>query len=169
MVSAMNHDDYADAYIRSVLDGVRTIAVVGASPDWTRPSSYVMKYLASKGFVLCAINPKAAANGQLINGDAAYASLADAPGPIDMVDIFRNSEAAGGIVDEALALDPLPKAIWMQFHVRNDAAAARAEDRGVKVVMNRCTKVEYSRLNGELGWTGINPRVLTSKRRKLMP
>ncbi|MCA8931385.1 MAG: CoA-binding protein [Rhodospirillaceae bacterium] len=165
----MNHDSYGDDYIRSILDDVRTIAVVGASPDWNRPSSFVMKYMATKGFRLFGVNPKAASAGQRIGDGPAFASLAEVPEPIDMVDIFRNSEAAGAVVDEALDLAPLPKAIWMQFHVRNDAAAARAEARGIRVVMNRCPKVEYSRLNGELGWTGVNPRVLTSRRRKLSP
>ena len=163
----MNHDSYSEAYIRGILDDVRTIAVVGASADWNRASSFVIKYLSTKGFRLFPVNPKAAAAGQTIAGGTAYASLADIAEPIDLVDIFRNSEAAGQIVDEALALDPPPKAIWMQFNVRNDAAAARAEARGVRVVMNRCPKVEYSRLNGELGWTGVNPGILSSKRRKL--
>jgi uncharacterized protein len=95
------------------------------------------------------------------------ARLADLAQPVDMVEIFRNSEAAGPLVDEALALDPLPQVIWMQLGVRNDAGAARAEARGVTVVMNRCPKIEYGRLSGEIGWTGVNSRILSAKRPKL--
>ncbi len=108
------------------------------------------------------VNPGLA--GQDIVGCKVFARLADIPEPVDMVEIFRNSEAAGPITDEALALDPLPKVIWMQLSVRNDAAAARAEARGVTVVMNRCPKIEYGRLSGEIGWQGINSRVLSSKK-----
>ena len=165
--SGRNHDNYTDAYLKDVLDRVRVIAMVGASTDWNRPSSFVMKYLRQKGFRVIPINPKAAAAGQTIQGETVYAGLADVPEPIDMVDIFRSSEAAGPIVDAALALTPPPKVIWMQLTVRNDAAAARAEAAGLEVVMNRCPKIEYSRLHGELSWTGINSKLITSKRRKL--
>jgi predicted CoA-binding protein len=158
----MNHDSYPEAYIREILGSVKTIAMVGASANDARPSYFVLKYLAARGYVMLPINPGLA--GGEIGGIRVYGSLAEAPGPIDMVDIFRNSEAAGGVVDEALKLDPLPKVIWMQLSVRNDAAAARAEARGVKVVMNRCPKIEYGRLSGEIGWTGVNSRVISARK-----
>ena len=145
----MNHDSYPDDYIRGILTNVKRIAMVGASANTARPSFFVLKYLSERGFTMLPINPGLA--GGAILGLEVYASLAEAPGPIDMVDIFRNSDAAGAVVDEALALDPLPRVIWMQLGVRNDAAAARAEAKGVKVVMNRCPKIEYGRLSGEIG------------------
>jgi predicted CoA-binding protein len=162
----MNHNTYSDDYIRDVLQSVKTIAVVGASANEARPSYFVFKYLLGRGYRMIAINPGLA--GQELLGAPCYATLKDVPEPIDMVDIFRNSEAAGAVVDEALLLDPLPKAIWMQLSVRNDEAAARAEAKGVQVVMNRCPKIEYGRLSGEIGWTGVNSRVLSSKKPILM-
>ena len=161
----MNHDSYPDELIRSILDGVKTIALVGASANTARPSYAVLRYLAAHGYRMVPINPGLA--GGTILGMPVYARLADVPGPIDMVDIFRNSEAAGETVDEALALDPKPKVIWMQLTVRNDDAAARAEAAGLQVVMNRCPKIEYGRLSGEIGWSGINSRVISSKRPRL--
>jgi predicted CoA-binding protein len=158
----MNHDSYNPAYIRAILRETKTIAMVGASANESRPSFFVLKYLAARGYAMLPINPGVA--GGEIAGLKVYASLAEAPGPIDMIDIFRNSEAAGAIVDEALALDPPPKTIWMQLSVRNDAAAERAESRGVKVVMNRCPKIEYGRLSGEIGWSGVNSGLLSSRR-----
>ncbi len=162
MGGRLNHDSYPESYIRGILAEVKTIAMVGASANEARPSFFVLKYLAGRGYTMLPINPGLA--GGTINGLKVYASLAEAPGPIDMVDIFRNSEAAGVVVDEALALMPLPRVIWMQLSVRNDAAAARAEARGVKVVMNRCPKIEYGRLSGEIGWSGVNSRVLSARK-----
>jgi predicted CoA-binding protein len=162
MVRAMNHDGYADDYLAGILRETRVIAMVGASPNWNRPSYFAMKYLQAKGYRVIPVNPAAA--GQRILGEQVHATLADIQGPVDMVDIFRNSEAAGAIVDEALALSPPPKVIWMQLTVRNDEAAARAEAAGVKVVMNRCPKIEYGRLSGEIGWAGVNSRTISSKR-----
>jgi len=159
--AAVDHDSYGDAYLRAILREVRTIAMVGASPDWNRPSYFAMKYLQAKGFRVIPVNPRAA--GQEILGERAYASLAEIPDPVDMVDIFRNSAAAGPIVDEAIPLRP--KVIWMQLGVRNDDAARRAEAAGIKVVMNRCPKIEYGRLHGELSWSGINSGIISSKRR----
>ena len=159
--AAVDHDSYSDAYLRSILREVRTIAMVGASPDWNRPSYFAMKYLQAKGYRVIPVNPRAA--GQEILGERAYASLAEIPDPVDMVDIFRNSAAAGPIVDEAIPLRP--KVIWMQLGVRNDEAARRAEAAGIKVVMNRCPKIEYGRLHGELSWSGINSGIISSKRR----
>ena len=158
----MEHERYDDEMIRETLLSVKTIAMVGASNNVVRPSYFVLKYLLSRGFRMIAINPGLAWGAIL--GAPVYARLADVPEPIDMVDIFRNSEAAGGVVDEALALSPLPKAIWMQLAVRNDEAAARAEAAGLRVIMNRCPKIEYGRLSGEIGWTGVNSGLISSKR-----
>jgi predicted CoA-binding protein len=164
--SAGRHDFYPDALLRRVLGSVRTIAMVGASPDWNRPSSFVMTYLQSKGYRVIPVNPNAA--GQTVNGERCYAALAEIPqsetGPIDMVDVFRSSAAAGGIADEAIAIGA--KVLWMQLGVRNDAAAARAEAAGLTVIMNRCPKIEWGRLNGELSWGGFNSRIISSKRRR---
>jgi predicted CoA-binding protein len=161
-----DHDHYPDGYLRKVLGSVRTIAMVGASPDWHKASSFAMKYLQSKGYRVIPVNPRAA--GKTILGETCYARLSDIPqkqtGKIDMVDIFRNSEAAGGIADEAATIGAT--VVWMQLGVRNDAAAARAEKSGLTVIMNRCPKIEYGRLNGELSWGGFNSRIISSKRRK---
>ena len=161
----MNHDSYPDRLIGTILDGVETIAIVGASAHQARPSYAVLRYLVVHGYRVFPINPGLA--GGSLQGLPVYARLADVPEPIDMVDVFRNSEAAGAVVDEALALVPLPRVIWMQLKVRNDAAAERAEAAGLHVIMNRCPKIEYGRLSGESGWAGINSRVLSSKVPKL--
>lgn len=137
-------DDYPDDFIRAILTKVQTIAVVGLSAEPTRPSHYVFDYLRQRGYKMVGVNPGLA--GKEILGAPVYARLADIPFAIDMVDIFRNSEAAGAVVEEALALVPLPKVIWMQLDVRNDAAAQKAEALHLKVVMNRCPKIEYKRL-----------------------
>ena len=158
----MNHDTYDNAYISGILNSVRTIAIVGASANDVRPSWFVTKYLLDKGFSVIPVNPGQA--GKEILGQRVYARLADIPQPIDMVDIFRASSAVPAVLDEVLALDPLPKVLWMQLGVRNEEAAARAEAAGMKVVMNRCPKIEYGRLSGEIGWNGVNSHVLSSKR-----
>jgi uncharacterized protein len=145
---------YSDRHIAAVLTSVKTIAMVGASPNRARPAFFVMRYLLSRGFDVIPVNPGQA--GREILGRLAYARLADIPEPIDMVDIFRRSEAAGGLVDEALALHPKPRVIWMQLGIRDDAAAARAEAAGVTMIMDRCPKIEYGRLCGENSWAGIN-------------
>ena len=162
----MNHDAYDDAYIRGVLNSVRTIAMVGASDNWNRPSFFAMKYLQKKGYRVIPVNPRV--QGEIL-GEKVYADLKDIPGPVEMIDIFRNSEAAGPIVDQAITLAPEKgiKVIWMQLGVRNDDAAKRAESAGLTVVMNRCPKIEYARLNGELSWNGFNSNVISSKRRRL--
>lgn len=157
-----HHDSYPDDLIRTILRGTKTIALVGASANPARPSWIVVKYLSERGYTIHPVNPGLA--GQEILGLRVYARLSEVPQPLDMVEIFRNSEAAGPIVDEALSLDPLPKVIWMQLSVRNDAAAARAEAKGVTVIMNRCPKIEYGRLSGEIGWQGINSRILSAKK-----
>ena len=161
----MNHDSYDADYIRSILQSVKTIALVGASNNEVRPSYMVMKYLLGKGYEVIPVNPNLA--GQQLLGQNVYRSLKDIPTPVDMVDIFRNSQAAGAITDEALALDPKPKAIWMQLLVRNDEVAARAEAQGLQVVMNRCPKMEYGKLSGEWAWVGGNSGIVSSRRQTL--
>lgn len=158
----MNHDSYDNAYIAGILNSVKSIAIVGASANDVRPSFFVTKYLIDKGYDVYPINPGHA--GREILGRMTYAKLADVPVPIDMVDIFRASSAVPPIVDEALALSPLPKAIWMQLTVRHDEAAAKAEAQGIKVVMNRCPKIEYAKLSGEIGWNGVNSGTISSKK-----
>ena len=160
----MNHEDYDDKYIISVLNDAKTVAMVGASPNWNRPSYFAMKYMQKKGFRVIPVNPGVA--GQEILGETVMASLDEIDEPIDMVDIFRNSEAAGPITDDAIKAGA--KIIWMQIGVQNDDAAKRAEGAGLRVVMNRCPKIEYARLHGELSWNGINSHVITSKRRRLV-
>lgn len=158
----MNHDTYDDNYIRGILNGVKTIAMVGASPVNVRPSYFAFKYLAQRGYDMIPVNPGQV--GKSLVGKPFVASLRDIDRPIDMVDIFRNSNVALSLVEEALSLNPLPKVIWMQLGVRNDEAAAKAEAAGLKVVMNRCPKIEYGRLSSEISWMGVNSRTLSSKR-----
>ncbi len=157
----MDHDSYPDDLIRKILRATKTIAMVGSSAQWIRPSYFAMKYLQRKGYRIIPVNPKEA--GNTILGETVYARLADIPEPIDMVDIFRNSEAAGGVADEAIEAGA--KVVWMQLGVRDDAAAERAEAAGLTVIMNRCPKIEFGRLSGEIGWMGINTGVISSKRR----
>ncbi len=158
----MDHDTYPDSYIRGILDGVKTVAIVGASPKDVRPSFFVLRYLIGKGYRVFPVNP--GQGGKEILGQTVYASLKDVPVPLDMVEIFRGAEHAPAIVDEALALDPRPKVIWMQLGVRHDEAAAKAEAAGLQVVMDRCPKIEYGRLSGEISWSGVNSRVISSKK-----
>ena len=156
------HASYPDALIKSLLRSVKTIAMVGASPNWNRPSYFAMKYLQDKGYRVIPVNPGAV--GQEILGEKVYASVREIPDKIDMVDVFRASEAVPPIADDAIAIGA--KVLWMQLGVRNDEAAARAEAAGLTVIMNRCPKIEYGRLGGELGWHGFNSGVISSKRRK---
>ncbi len=158
----MNHDAYDDSYIAGILNSVKTVAVVGASANEVRPSSFVMKYLLGKGFSVIPVNPGQA--GGKILGQTVYAGLADIPVPVDMVDVFRASAAVPGIVEETLAMRPRPKVVWMQLGVRDDTAAAKAEAAGIKVVMNRCPKIEYGRLSGEIGWNGVNSGVVSARK-----
>jgi predicted CoA-binding protein len=161
----VDHDNYTDAYLAGILAQVRTIALVGASTNWNRPSFFVMKYLQSKGYRVIPVNPGAA--GQDLLGEKVHARLEDIGEPVDMVDIFRNSDAAGAITDEAIRIGA--KVVWMQIQVRNDAAAERAERAGLRVVMNRCPKIEFMRLHGEIGWNGINSNVITNRKRPVKP
>ncbi len=157
-----DHDFYSDPLIRSILTSVKTIAMVGASDNPARPSYLVLKYLIERGFRVIPVNPGKA--GKSILGQMFVPGLADIAEPVDMVDIFRASEAASGVVDEVLRMQPLPKIIWMQLTVRHDAAAARAEAAGLTVIMNRCPKIEYGRLSGEISWQGVNSRILSAKK-----
>jgi len=158
----MNHDSYSDDYIRGILNTVKSIAMVGASEKENRPSYFAFKYLLERGYNMIPINPGHA--GEDLLGRRIYARLADVTEPIDMVDIFRASRYAQPIVEEALALKPRPQVIWMQLGIRNDEAATLAEANGLKVVMNRCPKIEYGRLSSEIAWMGVNTRTITSKR-----
>ena len=158
----MNHDSYPDSYIRGILNTVKTVAMVGFSPKDTRPSYFVFKYLLERGYRVIPVNPGQA--GQEFLGQKCYASLSDIPEPVDMVDIFRASEHVPAVVEEALTLKSKPQVVWMQLTIRNDEAAKRAEEAGIKVVMNRCPKIEYGRLSSEISWIGVNSRTLTSKR-----
>ena len=161
----MNHDNYSTDYIRNILKSVKTIALVGASANIVRPSYFAMKYLIDKGYSVIPVNPGLA--GQDLLGQKVYASLADIPVTIDMVDVFRNSDAAMSVTDEALALPEKPKVIWMQLSVRNDEAADKAEQAGLQVVMNRCPKMEYGKLSGEWAWVGGNSGIISSRKQTL--
>src|SRR3954470_14565409 len=161
----MNHDRYDDSYIRGILNTVKTIARVGASAKDNRPSYFAFKYLLERGYRMIPINPGLA--GKELLGQKIYARLSDVPEPIDMVDVFRASQYALPIVQEALTLQPKPQVIWMQLSVRNDEAAVLAEANGMKVVMNRCPKIEYGRLSSEISWMGVNSRTISSKRAQL--
>ena len=165
----MNHDKYTDDYITGILYHSRVFAMVGASANDSRPSYFALKYLLGKGYTVHPINPGLA--GKDLLGQRVYAGLDDLPGPIDVLDIFRNAEAAGEVVDQALALhDRLQtKVIWMQLGVRNEEAARKAEAAGLKVVMNRCPKIEYGRLSGELNWSGVFSGNVSSVRARLSP
>ena len=158
----MNHDSYPDSYIRGILNTVKTIAMVGASEKEIRPSYFVFKYLLERGYRMIPVNPGRV--GHELLGQRFYARLADIPEPIDMVDIFRPPQYATGIVQEASALDPRPQVIWIQLGIRDDEAAALAEANGMKVVMNRCPKIEYGRLSSEIAWMGVNTRTIGSKK-----
>ena len=162
-MSAIIHDRYDDSYLRKILRETKTIAMVGLSANWNRPSFFAAKYLLDRGYKVLPVNPAAA--GQEILGQKVYGSLDELPQKVDMVDIFRNSEAAGPITDEAIKHGA--KVVWMQIGVVNEAAAKRAEDAGLKVVMNRCPKIEHSRLAGTIDWHGIASGVITSRKRAL--
>jgi len=161
----MDHDNYSDPYIRGILNTVKTIAIVGVSPKTNRPSYFAFKYLLERGYRMVPVNP-GQAGGELL-GQKVYAKLADIPEAVDMVDVFRASEHALGVVQDAIALSPRPKVIWMQLGVRNDEAAKLAEAHGIKVVMNRCPKIEYGRLSAEIAWMGVNTRTLSAKKAPL--
>ena len=158
----MNHDAYPDDYIRAILNSVKVIAMVGASPVDVRPSYFAFKYLVQRGYDMIPVNPGHV--GKSLLGRPFVASLSEIGRPIDMIDIFRNSSHIMPVVEEALTLSPLPKVIWMQLGARDDAAAAKAETVGLKVVMNRCPKIEWGRLSSEISWMGVNSRTISAKR-----
>jgi predicted CoA-binding protein len=161
----MDHSKYPDSYIRGILDSYRVFAMVGASPNQVRPSYFAMKYLIGKSYRVIPVNPGHA--GKEILGEKVYASLKEIPEPVEVVDIFRNSEAALQITKDAIEIGA--KVVWMQLSVRNDEAARLAEEAGLQVVMNRCPKIEYGRLSGEIGWAGVHTRTLSSQRPILGP
>jgi predicted CoA-binding protein len=161
----MDHEHYDDSYIRAILNTVKTIAVVGVSANTVRPSYFVFKYLLERGYRMIPVNPGLA--GKDLLGQKAYASLLDIPEAVDMVNIFRPSPYAKEIVEQTLAMRPRPGVVWMQLGIRNDEAAALAEANGLKVVMNRCPKIEYGRLSSEISWMGVNSRTLSSKKAPL--
>ncbi len=150
---------YSDARLRSILQRVHTIAVVGASANRNRPSTFVMRYLQTKGYRTIPVNPGLA--GQTLLGETVYATLRDIPERVDLVDIFRAAEHVGPIVDDAIAIGA--RVVWMQLGIRNDAAAAQAEAAGIEVVMDRCLKIEFGRLGGELSWYGVNSGLVRNR------
>jgi O-acetylhomoserine (thiol)-lyase len=150
---------YSDDQLRRILAGVRTIAMVGASSQWNRPSYFVMKYLRAKGYRVIPVSPELA--GQDLMGERVYGSLREIPEPVDMVDIFRASDHVPPIVDDAIAIGA--KVVWMQLGVRNESAAETANRAGLEVVMNRCPKIEFSRLAGELSWSGVNSNLISNR------
>jgi O-acetylhomoserine (thiol)-lyase len=150
---------YSDQQIRRILSTVQTIAMVGASSNWNRPSYFVMKYLQGKGYRVIPVNPGTA--GQTLLGETVYASLRDIPDKIDMVDMFRAADAAPGVVADAIAIGA--KVVWMQLGIRNDEAAATGEAAGLEVIMNRCPKIEFGRLGGELSWSGVNSGIIHNR------
>ena len=153
--------DPSDNLLRDILRKSRVFALVGVSPNPVRPSHFVGRYLGLKGYKVVPVNPGHA--GERLWGQEVRASLSYIPEPVDVVDIFRRSDAVPGIVDEVLAMDPLPKVIWMQIGVTHAAAAARAEAAGLTVIQDRCTKIEYQRLFGELRMGGFNTGIISSK------
>ena len=161
----MNHDSYDDGYIRGLLNTVKTIAMVGVSAKESRPSYFAFKYLLERGYRMIPVNP-GLAGGELL-GQKVYARLTDIPEAVDMVDIFRAAPYAVGIVEESLKMQPRPRVAWMQLGIHNDEAAALAEANGLKVVMNRCPKIEYGRLSSEIAWMGVNTRTISAKKAQL--
>jgi predicted CoA-binding protein len=158
----MNHDTYDDPYIRGILNSVKTIAMVGISANTSRPSYFAFKYLHERGYRMIPVNPGLA--GQELLGRKVFATLLDIDEPVDMVDIFRPARFARAIIEEALRMEPRPSVVWMQLGIRDDDAARLAEQNGIKVVMNRCPKIEYGRLSAEISWLGVNSRTLSSRK-----
>ncbi len=162
-VRLAHHDSYPDRRIRTILANVRTIAMIGASTLWRRPSYYAMKYLQKRGYRVFPVNPARA--GAEVLGETVHPDLASVPGPVDMVDVFRPPEEAPAIAGEVIANRDAKgiQVLWMQLSIRNDEAARLAEEAGLVVIMDRCPKIEYARLSGELGWSGINTGIVSAR------
>jgi len=160
-----SYDDiaYPDSYILGILNKVRSIAMVGASSNWRRPSNFAMKYLIQKGFRIIPVNPNSEANE--IFGENVLPDLKSISEQVDMVDMFRPAHEACGLVEDAIKIGA--KVFWMQLDIINKDAAKKAEEAGLQVVMDRCPKIEYARLFGELGWNGINTGIVTNRRRRI--
>src|SRR6266545_4365140 len=158
-MSQLDPIPYSDAQLRAILERVRTIAMVGASSNWNRPSYFVMKYLQGKGYRVIPVNPGLA--GQELLGEKVYASLREIAEPVDMIDVFRPATEAPRIVEDAIAIGA--PVVWMQLGIRNDEAAAVAEAAAVEVIMNRCPKIEFGRLGGELSWSGVNTGIIQNR------
>jgi predicted CoA-binding protein len=148
----MSNDGLTDSDIRDIFETTRVIALVGASNNPERPSNYVGAFLQGKGYRVIPVNPGMA--GQEINGEKVYATLADIPDPVDMIDIFRAAEHVPGVVDEALAMNPKPRTIWMQLGITNEEAAAKARAAGLRVAQDRCPRIEIPRLKIEFPAAG---------------
>ena len=159
----IDHSSYRDSHIREILNNVNSIAMVGASAPWNRPSNFVMKYLLQKGYKVIPVNPNT--KEKEICGEKVFGDLASISGTVDMVDMFRPEHEAHELVEDAIKIGA--KVFWMQLEIFNNNAAQLAEKAGLQVVMNRCPKIEYARLFGELGWGGINTGVSSNSRRRL--
>ena len=153
--------EYPDSFLKQILTRTRVIAVVGVSPNPVRPSYFVARYMSLKGFRIIPVNPGHA--GSTLFGETVRASLAECPAEVDMVDIFRRSDHVPPLVDEALAHLPALRTIWLQIGVTHPESAARAQGRGIDVVQDRCPKMEYQRLFGELRMGGINTGIISSR------
>jgi hypothetical protein len=152
---------YSDSLLRDVLARTKVVAVVGVSSNPVRPSYFVARYLSLKGFRVIPVNPINA--GENLFGETVVGSLSEISAPVDMVDIFRRSEAVPEIVDQALDALPQLRTIWMQIGVEHPKSAAKAEAHGITVIQNRCPKIEYQRLHGELRMGGFATGVISSK------
>lgn len=152
---------YSDDYLRRILKRTKTVAVVGVSANTVRPSYFVARYLGLRGYRVIPVNPGLA--GQTLLGETVYADIAEVPHDVDMVDIFRRSDAVPAIVDAALARWSGLQTVWMQFGVSHPEAATVAQARGVDVIENRCPKIEYQRLFGELRMGGFATGIISSK------
>ena len=160
---------YSDGFLHQILQEVKTIAMVGCSANWNRPSHFAMKYLLGKGYRVIPVNPRYA--GEEILAQTVYGHLSEIPTNFELVNIFRSSKEAAAVVEQAIALAPQKgiSVVWMQLGVRHDGAAQRAEEAGLRTVMDRCVKIEYGRLFGELGWSGVNSGIISSKRPRVRP
>ncbi|HEU4548299.1 MAG TPA: CoA-binding protein [Rhizomicrobium sp.] len=156
--------NYPDSLIKSILRSVRTIAMVGASANEIRPSYFALMYLLNKGYKVIPVNPGAA--GTQILGQTVYASLKDVPAPVDMVDIFREAKYAPDIARETVAEKERlgVKVLWMQLGVINPEAERIGKDAGLTVIMDRCPKIEHGRFSGEMGWLGINRKLIDNRK-----